>query len=232
MIRYSPGGEGGHHLADRYDRPDLVNLHLNIRWDRMCPNADRMRTPKAKHRMNRLKRRSCLEPEKLPPIKGSCQLWSISKLAQLQGILSCFCGRSFLFNYCFSVLSILPADKLILAVLTRGIKTQKTTQHSRVKRPQTVSNSDHMIPSLGVQPAVYTGRKWVPQQRLFRCVYSTASGWMRVSTCWEGTGSAKRAVRINISSVTHYTPGEGGRNNEGKNALWCSSIYSMCRFGV
>lgn len=48
----------------------------------------------------------------------------------------------------------------------------------------------------------------------------------------ERTGSAKSVVRINISSVTHYTPGDGVMTNEGKNALWCGSIYSMCRFGV
>lgn len=39
-------------------------------------------------------------------------------------------------------------------------------------------------------------------------------------------------MRINISSVTHYTPGDGVMTNEGKNALWCSSVYCTCRFGV
>lgn len=60
---------------------------------------------------------------------------------------------------------------------------------------------------------------------VFRCVYCTKLGWMSVSTCWEGTGSTKSAGRIKVSSVTHYTPGDGVMTNEGKNALLWRSIY-------
>lgn len=48
---------------------------------------------------------------------------------------------------------------------------------------------------------------------------------MSVSTRQEGTGSTKGAVRINTSSVTHYTPGDGVMTDEGKNALLCSGIH-------
>lgn len=34
-------------------------------------------------------------------------------------------------------------------------------------------------------------------------------------------------MRLNISSATHYTPGDGVMTNEGKNALLCSSIYAL-----
>lgn len=39
-------------------------------------------------------------------------------------------------------------------------------------------------------------------------------------------------MRINVSSVTHYTPGDGVMTNEGKNVLEYSSMYCMCCFGV